>query len=621
MRHYYRFFNIFAILVFGLLVIKEYIHYQHIQTLSKKILIVEEENFKNFINAFNEVYKTKLKQHYISLGKDMADSMSLIALYNVAEEYSKTNSSIKFRLISDRPRNPKNKANDEELKILKYFKQTKKPEYIVHKRDQFIYYKALYIQKSCLTCHSSIDKAPDFIKNRYNTAYGYKLGDLRGAIKVSIKNPKLIILLKKGFWQDCMMDFVLYLITIVIFWVLVRQIEKRELIHAHELLELNRQLRQEVKKTKELADVKSRFLANMSHEIRTPLNSIIGFVSLLKLENLSKTAKEYVEVIEKSSLELLDIINDILNFSKIEEGKMSVEKMPFNLTEEVRALAKMFEIKAKEKNIDFKVDVDEDLCIEGDATKIKQIIINLLSNAFKFSHNNSTVELSVHFDGSYVSIKVKDEGIGIPASKIKDIFKEFTQLDDSTTRKYGGTGLGLSIVSSLVKLLGGEITVNSQENKGSEFVVIIPAQKSQAVCNVEPADNLHQRFDYYVLLVEDNKANQKFMEVLFNKLGIKYDIANDGIEAFNLYKQNHDKYDMIFMDENMPNMTGIIATKNIRQYEQDNNLKHTFIIALTANALKGDKERFLAAGMDEYLSKPLKLEKLIEILNKFQSHS
>jgi len=425
--------------------------------------------------------------------------------------------------------------------------------------------------------------------------------------------------------------FIIVILMIVfimlIFIVINNKLKKAVIQKTKDLAELNAKLEDEIKqRTKELelktieaeksAKAKASFLANMSHEIRTPLNSIIGFTSLLKEEELTSSARNYVNIIEKSSKSLLGIINDILDFSKIEEGKLSIEKIAFNLDEEIENIAQMFYPKANEKNIVFKVNQQNtDVYIKTDSTRLKQVILNLLSNAFKFTDEGKTIELFVKFENNEIFVSVKDEGIGIAKDKLEHIFEDFSQADTSTTRKYGGTGLGLSISSSLVKLLGGELKVKSEVNKGSEFYFSIPASKTTPQKKEEKIVK-SQQFDHYVLLVEDNKANQMFMSVILKKLGIKFDIANDGVEAVEMYKKYHNKYDLILMDENMPNMTGRVATREIRKFEKENNLKSIFIVALTANALTGDKEKFIEAGMNDYLSKPLNIEKLISIFRK-----
>jgi len=401
-----------------------------------------------------------------------------------------------------------------------------------------------------------------------------------------------------------------------------------------ELKKLNKTLEDKIKlRTKELeiqknkaqryAKAKSRFLANMSHEIRTPLNSILGFITLLKDEDLNKSAKNYVNIIEKASKSLLNIINDILDLSKIEEGKVSIEQIEFNLDDEIESIVQLFYSIVNEKNITLKIEKINTNCnIISDPVRIKQIITNLLSNAIKFTPNNKKVELYIKYDPekSILTISVLDEGIGIKQEDLKKIFEAFSQADDSTTRKFGGTGLGLSISALLVKLLGGELKVESKIGKGSRFYFSIPVKKgNDFLIQKEEEKIITTEFDYNILLAEDNKANQMFMKVILKKLGLFIDIANDGIEAINMYKKNYTKYDLILMDENMPNMLGTDATKEIRKFEKENNLKPVYIIALTANALTGDREKFINAGMDEYLTKPLDIEKLKDILRKLKN--
>jgi PAS domain S-box-containing protein len=369
-----------------------------------------------------------------------------------------------------------------------------------------------------------------------------------------------------------------------------------------------------------LSKAKSEFLANMSHEIRTPLNGILGFVDILKEENLSKNAKHYLGIIDESSRILLNVIEDILDFSKIENGKLEIEKINFNTIKELQSTIDLFRAKASEKNIVLEVDIKENIpsFIISDPLRIKQILSNLLSNAIKFTPSGKKiyVDISYDYETNRLKVKVKDEGIGISKDKLEHIFEAFTQEDSSTTRRYGGTGLGLAISSKLAKLLGGDLGVSSEVGVGSEFFFEIPAKIGKET-NEDKRVKISDFSNIKILLVEDNIANQMFMKVLLKKLNIEFDIANNGKEAVDIYKGNSDKYDVILMDENMPIMNGIEATRQILEYERDNNIKHTPIIALTANAIKGDRERFLSAGMDEYLSKPISKDKLCETLERF----
>jgi len=404
--------------------------------------------------------------------------------------------------------------------------------------------------------------------------------------------------------------FILALLFVSVF-ILVRDIKRRK------------KLEIELIASKEKAEIatraKSEFLANMSHEIRTPLNAIFGFITILKDNETNKEKQKYLTIIEKSGETLKNIINDILDFSKIEAGKFEIEKREVNIKKDIEILVSLFKSKANEKNLNLELEIENlDYMIFTDSIRFKQIISNLLSNAIKFTNKNKNIKLTVKYDDKkeMLYVEVQDEGIGIEKEKLEHIFEAFSQADTSTTRKYGGTGLGLTISYRLVEMLGGKLKVQSEVGKGSKFYFTIPAKKGKLIEKEEKKEDkiLDNTYNLHVLLVEDNKANQMFMKVIFKKMGLTFDIANNGIEAIEKFKNN--RYDLILMDENMPEMNGMEATKKIREYEEKHNLKRTFISALTANALHGDKEKFIESGMDFYLSKPLDIEKLKNILNK-----
>ncbi len=393
----------------------------------------------------------------------------------------------------------------------------------------------------------------------------------------------------------------------------------KQILKSSEILEAsNENAKLLVEKSKQASKTKSEFLANMSHEIRTPLNAILGFIDILKERESDKEKLKYIQTIQSSSTTLLSIINDILDFSKIESGNLNIEKVDFNTKDELSSLADLFRAKSSEKGVSltFKMEDNIPKALKSDPLRIKQVMANLLSNAIKFTPRNGRIELLMRYSDNKLHISVKDNGIGIAYDKQADIFKAFTQAQSSTTRKYGGTGLGLAISSKLVKMLGAELKLESKEGSGSRFYFEIPVEvgtfKEQIIAKKSDTEALKGK---RILLVEDNKANQMFMSLILKKFGIIFDIANDGLEAVSTYKNNF--YDLVLMDENMPNLNGIEATKQILEYEREENLKHTPIIALTANALKGDRERFLSAGMDEYLTKPLNKEKLAFTLNYF----
>ena len=379
---------------------------------------------------------------------------------------------------------------------------------------------------------------------------------------------------------------------------------------------LNRDLELNVTELKKAIEVKSDFLANMSHEIRTPLNGILGFVDILK-DNVTGTEnKKYLTIIDSSSNHLLGVINDILDISKMENGKLEIENIAFNVRDELESTINLFKAKASENNLSLEINFDNNLPenLIGDVLRIKQVLSNLLSNAIKFTPKYKRIYLNITYSSNLLNVSIKDEGIGIAKDKISHIFKAFSQADSSTTRRYGGTGLGLSISNTIISLMSGELKLKSEVGVGSEFYFSIPLSIAQKIKKPSLEDK-SKILEGSILLVEDNKANQMFMKVLLKKINLKFEIVNDGLEAVEAFKSK--KYDVILMDENMPNMNGIEATKIILNIEKENNLAHTPIIALTANALKGDRERFLVAGMDEYLAKPVNKTKLNNILSKY----
>ena len=371
------------------------------------------------------------------------------------------------------------------------------------------------------------------------------------------------------------------------------------------------------------SETKNEFMTAMSHEIRTPLNSILGFVDILKEQEKNTENIKYFNIIEHSGNNLLTIINDILDFSKIEANKIELEYNQINPTEEFTIILNQFLQIAKKKNITLTLNLSSNLpqCIALDLLKINQILNNLISNAIKFTKENGEITFSVLLkENKHLHISVIDNGIGIAKEKLELIFEPFSQEDNSTTREYGGTGLGLTISSKLVELMGGKLQLISSKKSGSNFHFTIPFKTCKEEKKVDKIKNLIEDINHYdakhshILIVEDNKTNQIFIKVIMKKLALTYDIASNGKEAVEFYQKN--KYDLIFMDENMPIMTGSEATIKIREIEQKTQ-KHIPIIALTANALKGDKERFIDIGMDDYLSKPIKKDDIKEIINKY----
>lgn len=376
-------------------------------------------------------------------------------------------------------------------------------------------------------------------------------------------------------------------------------------------------------KALEVSELKSQFLANMSHEIRTPLNAITGFIRILKQDETDATKLDYLQTVNESSNDLMSIIDDILDFSKLEQNQISIERIKLNPIVEINQSIELFKKNAEKKNLTIEVDYIDSIpeYITSDPLRIKQILNNLLSNAIKFSSKNSLVKVTVSYleVNSLLEISVIDNGIGIPNDRLNSIFDSFTQADNSSTRKYGGTGLGLSVSSRLVHLLGGTIHVESTLGVGSRFrfTVQAPSVVEKNPLNTQVNQTLLslKESEKKVLIAEDNSVNQKLLAAILGKLDISFDIVENGLEAVEAFKNK--RYKLILMDENMPLMTGSEATQEIREMEKTDNLGHIPIIAVTANAFESDRQRFLAAGMDEFIPKPVNFQKLEDLMNHY----
>jgi len=374
-------------------------------------------------------------------------------------------------------------------------------------------------------------------------------------------------------------------------------------------------------KTQNALDFKTKFFSNLSHEIRTPLNAIIGLSDLIKKENLSDKIKDFMNKIQSASNILLGVINDVLDISKIESGKMTIEKVSLDVKDTAYNIENIVSFKAKEKGISINVDFVNlaNSTRLGDSLRISQVLTNLLNNAIKFTSKGSVTMRIEAVDNNFIRFDIIDTGIGLKDEQITTLFEEYTQADASTSRKYGGTGLGLSICKNLVELMGGEIWVKSDFGEGSTFSFQIPLevdenieQNSKNITNdsEEITTKVNALEDIKILIAEDNKTNRMILEMLLEESKLNLDFAENGKIAVEKFKSNN--YNLIFMDIQMPEMDGYEATKQIRELNSD-----IYIVGLSGNAEEKEINRALSTGMNDYLTKPINEKKLYEILHKY----
>jgi len=399
----------------------------------------------------------------------------------------------------------------------------------------------------------------------------------------------------------------------VLFWYIISWIRRQNL--------LIQQLDASEKKVREVSLIKENFMANMSHEIRTPMNAIVGFTNLMKARNRDPELEEFIEAIGQSGENLLTIINDILDISKIEAGMMRIESTFFSVRDLIHSIQIMFAGKMQEKGLDFATTIDQLVpdTVSGDPTRLTQILVNMIGNAMKFT-SEGAIKVLVDNKGRVgnhirLGFVVSDTGIGIAREKLAGIFERFRQAEDSITRNYGGTGLGLAIAKDLISLQGGEIDVESVPGKGTIFRFTIPYviadESARASAITESTGNGYaDHRDIRILVVEDNEMNQSLLRHLLTGWRLSFDMVHNGIEA--LEKLRNRTFDLVLMDIQMPGMDGYTATQEIRT-----KLKlQTPVLAMTAHAFPGEREKCLSYGMNEYIAKPIKEKELLGLITR-----
>lgn len=439
----------------------------------------------------------------------------------------------------------------------------------------------------------------------------YKLNEENGKITLKYLQERTVFLDEKKYLIHKISLFILFIISflfIVSYRLYVLKVQKTRI------------LEEEKEKTQAALDFKSKFLSNMSHEIRTPLNSIIGLTHVVMKTSLNEKQTDIMDKIQSSSELLLGVINDILDISKIEAAKMNIEEVEFDLKHTLEMIQDMFSDRIEEKSLNFNVDYTnmQNFHFIGDSLRISQVLTNLLSNAVKFT-SKGTISLIVQDKGdNNISFEVKDTGIGLKRDQIDSLFEDFVQADMDTSRKFGGTGLGLSISKNLVNLMGGDIHIKSEYQKGSNFSFVLSLQPSKNLSfkdnTEETLDALEERVNsienFSILVAEDNMMNQMLLKMLLEDTKLELDFANDGAISVDMFEKKN--YDLILMDIQMPNMNGYEATAIIRKKNKD-----IPIIALSANIMESDIKKAYDIGVNGYLSKPIEVEKLYQELLKY----
>ena len=473
----------------------------------------------------------------------------------------------------------------------------------------------LYYQTGAMNDTTSIGNPQARITSDEITSTTHKIYNSRQLLMQKLTNQINDSGLKARIYGNCLIALIL-LSGAALCWFIITQFSQRSLLI--EQLNLSEQ------KAIKALGIKENFLANMSHEIRTPLNSILGFTTLLQRQKLDKVSEHYISSIQQAGENLLAIINDILDISKIEAGMMRIVNKPFSIRGLLHSVETLFSERVKSKGLGYLTTINDDVpdTLIGDATRLTQIMVNLLGNALKFSEKGSLkvkVQLGeVYENGVMMKFEVSDDGIGIEQEKLDEIFERFNQADDSITRNYGGTGLGLSIVRDLLLIQKGNISVVSSPGKGTVFNFYIPYlvaedQSEAAAVRYKLIEPERVGRAVHILVVDDNAMNQDLMANILSYWGFSFAVVSNGKEAVERVAQGH--FDLVLMDIQMPEMDGYSATISIRT-----ELKSAIpIIAMTAHAMAGEREKCINLGMNDYISKPVNEQQLLELIHKVTS--